>query len=134
MRRLVAALALMLASTGTAASQDVADDPVLDQGAQLFGACRDCHQIGPGARSRVGPHLNGVIGRPAGSLEDFRYSPGMRAIGASGLVWTEANLDRYLRNPRVVVPRTSMAYAGLRDDAERAALIAYIAAAGAATE
>jgi cytochrome c2 len=130
----IAAMAALVALATPALAQDLEPDPVLALGERLYRECRDCHQIGPGARSRVGPHLNGVIGRQAGALEDFRYSPGMRASGASGLVWTEQNLDRYLRNPRVVVPRTSMAFAGLRSEEERAALIAYLAIMGAGGE
>jgi len=86
--------------------------------------CGACHQVD--TRNRVGPGLAGVWERRAGSVEGFRYSPAMRAKAEGGLVWDEANLQAYLRNPREVVPGGSMAYPGLRDEARLTALISYL--------
>ena len=72
----------------------------------------------------IGPSLFGVVGRKAGAVADFHYS---EANKASGLTWDEATLDRYIANPRAVVPGTTMPYAGLKNDAQRGDLIAYLA-------
>jgi len=79
-----------------------------------------------GGRNGVGPNLHGLFGRPAGSLEGFRYSAPMRAKGEGGLVWSAETLAPYLENPREVVPGTSMAFAGLRQEAQRNDVIAYL--------
>lgn len=92
-------------------------------GADAFRKCMACHQVGPSARNGVGPALNGSIGRPAGTHPGYNYSAAMRN---SGLVWDEQTLTRYLRAPREVVPGTRMAFAGLKDDQELAAVIAYL--------
>lgn len=88
--------------------------------------CSACHQIGEGARNRVGPRLNGVFGRRAGSLEDFQYSRSMARMGSDGLTWTFETLDAYVENPKALVSGTRMAYRGLADDDARAALLAYL--------
>lgn len=86
--------------------------------------CQACHTATAGQPSRIGPNLAGVVGRKAASAPAFNYSP---ALKASGLTWTRANLDRYLSGPARMVPGTRMAVA-LTDNAQRAALITYLAA------
>ncbi|WP_114951376.1 c-type cytochrome [Sphingosinicella terrae] len=93
-----------------------------------FAICSTCHTIGPG-QNRLGPTLHGVVGRGAGSLPDFAYSPAMRD---SGIVWTPETLDRFLADPRGTVPGNRMAFAGLADDARRRQLIDYLTSLGAA--
>lgn len=106
---------------------EAAPDPALiEAGARVFRKCQACHQVGEGARNRVGPVLNGVIGRQAAQVEGFRYSPAMQVKGAEGLIWTDEALHEYLANPRGVVPGTSMGFAGLRDAADIDAVLAYI--------
>lgn len=78
--------------------------------------CRSCHTIDQGGRNGVGPNLHGVVGRKAASVEGFRYSAPMKQKGEAGWSWTEENLHPYLRNPREVVPGTSMSYPGLRNE------------------
>jgi cytochrome c len=85
--------------------------------------CSICHSIQPG-RNQVGPSLAGIVGRKAGQVPGFRYSP---ANKNSDLTWDAATLDRYLTSPKDVVPHTIMTYGGLKDADKRANLIAYLA-------
>ena len=97
-----------------------------ERGKELFAQCKRCHQVGGGAAHRIGPHLNDVFGRAAGSLADFRYSPAMRAAGADGLVWSEATLDRFFADPHAFVPRSRMNFDGMGGADDRAALLAWL--------
>lgn len=94
------------------------------RGEVIYERCQACHSL---QRNRSGPRHCGLIGRQAGSLEGYAYSP---ALKASGLVWSENTLDRFLENPFKAVPGTRMGYAGVKDPQERADLIAFLAAAG----
>jgi len=89
----------------------------------LFAPCKVCHSINKGGKNGLGPALNGVVGRKAGSVAAFNYSPAMKAYGKT---WTPALLDAYLANPRAVVPGNRMTYPGLKDATKRAALIQWI--------
>lgn len=110
--------------------------PVLAQGAPSGDAtageaifrqqCRACHQIGDNARNGVGPQLNGVFGRRAGTVEGFRYSNAYRSPPTSEKTWSEENFRVYIRNPREVTPGTNMVYAGLRNEDQITNLIAYL--------
>jgi cytochrome c len=101
--------------------------PVLAQdaaaGEKDFLVCRACHQIGPGAKIAVGPVLNGVVGRKAGTFPGFQYSD---ANKNSGLVWTPEELDKYLTSPQTVVPHTKMIFPGLKDAQKRKDVIAFL--------
>jgi len=97
-----------------------------ERGAILFKDCVSCHQVGPDARNRVGPQLNEIFGRRAGSVEGFRYSASMARQGNDGLTWTREKLDAYIENPRVLVSGTRMSYRGMKDPKDRADLIAYL--------
>ncbi len=97
-----------------------------ERGKALYGECRRCHQVGKGAEHRIGPHLNDLFGRVAGSSEGFRYSPAMRAAGDGDLVWTEVTLDAFLSDPQALVPGTIMSFAGLATTQERAELLAWL--------
>ena len=88
-----------------------------------FLVCRACHQIGPNAKNAVGPVLNGVVGRKAGTAPDFKYSDANRD---SGIVWSPEELDKYLTDPQKVVPKTKMIFPGLKDKQKRADVIAYL--------
>jgi cytochrome c len=95
-----------------------------EAGQQVFRqVCHICHEAVAG-KNRIGPSLFGVVGRKAGAEPGFHYSDQNKN---SGLTWDEATLDRYLKDPRAVVPGTKMAYAGLKDDQKRHDLIAYLA-------
>ncbi len=104
----------------TASAQDV------ENGQSLYRQCRACHQIGPGAKNLVGPHLNGLIGRKAGTIDGFNYSDANKKAGANGLVWNDQSLLAYLENPLTFMPGTKMAYAGLKDEADRKDVLAYL--------
>ncbi|NJC09440.1 c-type cytochrome [Polymorphobacter fuscus] len=95
-------------------------DPV--KGEKVFGQCRTCHVVEKGV-NRVGPSLWGVVGRQAGSIEGFKYSP---ANKNSGLTWTDEQLFTYLEAPQQVIKGTYMAFAGLKNPQDRADVIAYL--------
>ena len=100
-----------------------------ERGRELFRQqCKRCHQAGSGAEHRIGPHLNDVLGRAAGSLGGFRYSPSMTAAGSGGLTWTEATLDAFLAAPRALVPRSRMSFTGMEGRNDRADLLAWLRA------
>lgn len=126
-----AALALGVALL-VAGPAGAAGDP--DKGAEVFKKCAACHQVGEGAKSKVGPHLNDVIGRTAGTLDGFKFSKAMVDAGAKGLAWTPEAIDAYLAAPRETVKGNRMAFPGLKDAADRADVTAYLAryTAGAA--
>ncbi len=107
------------------------DPELVAAGEGLFRQCAACHEIGEGARSRVGPALNGVFGAAVASVEGFRYSPALRDAGGSGMVWDEETLAGYLADPRGFIRGNRMAFQGLRSDEDIAAVIAYMQAAGA---
>jgi cytochrome c len=92
------------------------------RGEQRFTDCAACHAPQPGV-ANVGPSLQGVFGRKAGTLADFRYSPALRR---SGITWTPETLDTFLADPQKSVPNNRMPYAGMPDAADRADLIAYL--------
>lgn len=89
-----------------------------------FAACRACHTVVMGQRSGLGPNLNGVVGRPAASQPDFKYSP---ALKNAQLRWDEKTLNEFLAAPAKKVPGTRMVI-GMADPAKRAAIIAYLKA------
>ncbi|WP_265517267.1 c-type cytochrome [Nitratireductor luteus] len=117
-------IALLLAPTAALTQEG---DPAA--GKQVFNRCRACHEAETD-RNKVGPSLLGVVGRTAGSLESFesRYSESMRQAGEEGLVWNEENLTEYLRDPKAVIPKGTMAFPGLKSDEDIANVIAYLKA------
>jgi cytochrome c len=98
-------------------AQDVA------AGEKAFVVCRACHQIGPTAKNFVGPVLNGVVGRPAGTYPGYSYSS---ANKNSGLTWNEETLQKYIANPQQVVKGTKMIFPGIKDPAKVNDVIAFL--------
>ena len=98
----------------------------LSNGASVFRKCRACHDAGPNARNKVGPQLNGVFGRTAASLPDFNYSEAMKTAGEKKLVWDDETLNGYLESPSTYLPKSKMAFAGVKVEKARADLIAYL--------
>lgn len=96
-------------------------DPVL--GKKVFMRCIACHAVTPSAGVKMGPNLAGVVGRKAGTAPNFKYSAAMKK---ANLKWDETTLDKWLTKPSTLVPGTSMAFAGVPNPAERAAVIAYM--------
>lgn len=128
MRRQMAALALALAVA--AANQAAAQDKA-KQGETVFKrTCAACHTVEPG-KNKVGPSLAGVVGRKAASVQGFNYSEPMKK---SDVTWTEENLHKYLADPKTFIPGNRMAFAGVKKEEDREAVIEYlehIKAAGA---
>lgn len=120
-RMIVAALMTGLAAPAFAQGGDAA------AGQRVFNQCRACHTTDQGGRNTVGPNLFGIVGRRAASIEGFRYSANLRDLGAEGLVWSDDRLRAYVGNPKAVVPRGSMSYPGLRNEAQLNDLMAYLA-------
>ena len=105
-----------------------------DAGKKVFKKCAACHAVGDGAKNKIGPELNELIGRVAGSLEDFKYSKAMVSAGEDGLVWNNDTLTEYLTKPRGFIKGTKMAFGGLKKDAEIENVIAYLATYSASDE
>lgn len=99
------------------------DPELVSAGENVFKKCKACHQVGDGAKNRTGPHLNGVMGRAIGGVDGFKYSSTMAEMDG---VWNDETLAAFLANPRDYVKGTKMAFAGLRKDAEIAAVTAYL--------
>lgn len=96
------------------------------KGEKVFNKCKACHMVGEGAKKRVGPPLNNIIGAKAGSQEDYNYSSAMKKAGEDGLVWDEAKLSAYLEKPKDIVPKGKMAFPGLKKETDRENVIAYL--------
>ena len=109
-----------------AGAADLVGDPVA--GEVVFKNCKACHQIGEGAKNRVGPHLNGVFGRAAAAFDGYKYSKSMKRAGDDGLIWTMETLDAYIENPKALVSKTRMNFRGIKDAEDRANLLAYLRA------
>ena len=121
MKIVVAALAIALQSLASLNGAARAEgDPA--RGEAKFQECAACHKLEAGVNN-VGPSLHGVIGRKAGEIADFRYSP---AIKRSGITWTPEAINKFITDPQAMVPANRMPYAGLADPAARADLIAYL--------
>jgi cytochrome c len=93
-------------------------------GAQVFKKCLACHAVGEDAKNKVGPVLNGLFGRPAGSVPGYDYSD---ANKNSGIVWTPEVFAEYIKNPREYIKGTKMAFAGLKKDKEIEDITAFLA-------
>jgi cytochrome c len=114
---LLAGAVLLAGTTGVRAAADPAE------GEKVFAKCKICHQIGEGAKNAVGPELNGVIGRKAGTAPGYNYSD---ANKNSGITWDETNFREYIKNPKAKVPGTKMIFAGLPKETDIDNLLAYL--------
>jgi cytochrome c len=117
MNRIILAVIFLAASLGQANAQDAA------AGEKVFVVCKACHQVGDSAKNAVGPVLNGLFGRKAGSVEGYNYSD---ANKNSGITWDEATFSEYIKDPKAKVPGTKMAFAGVKDEKKIKDLIAYL--------
>jgi cytochrome c len=117
MLRWVVAAGILFALPTVALAQDA------DAGKKVFNKCTPCHSIGPGAKAKVGPPLNGLFGRPAGSVEGFNYSDAMKN---SGITWDEATFKEYVTDPKKKIPGNKMVFPGIKDELDRDDLAAYV--------
>jgi cytochrome c len=108
---------LVVAMSAAALAQD------LENGKAVWNKCRACHAVGEGARNMVGPVLNGLFGRKAGTIEGYNYS---EANKGSGIVWDEATFREYIKNPKAKIPNTKMVFVGLSDPQDIEDLIVYL--------
>jgi cytochrome c len=118
--RILLAISLSAALCSPAFAADPAN------GEQAFKACAACHAVGANAKNKIGPELNGIVGRKWGAVDGFSYSSDLTDGKTSGKTWDEATLDKYLENPKAVAPKGKMPYAGLKDATKRGDLIAYL--------
>src|SRR5690348_17408828 len=117
MRRIVVAACVLLGAASSASAQDLA------AGENSFKKCLPCHSVGPDAKNKVGPVLNGLDGRKSGTVEGYNYSD---ANKNSGITWDEATFKEYITDPRAKIPGTKMVFAGIKNEKERGDLWAYL--------
>lgn len=117
MKLLVLTVAALTAATGVANAQDLA------AGEQSFRKCLPCHSVGPDARNKIGPILNGLDGRKSGTIEGYNYS---EANKKAEIVWADATFKGYIVAPMARIPGTKMAFAGIKNETEIANLWAYL--------
>ena len=117
MRKWIPAAALITAMTATELAQD------MEKGSNVFKQCQPCHAIGPGAQNKIGPELNGLDGRKAGTVANFNYS---EANKNSGVVWNEQTFKEYIKDPKAKIPDTKMIFAGVKNEQQASDLWAYL--------
>jgi len=117
MKRILIAVAVAAVSAGAANAQDAT------AGATQFKKCAPCHDIGPTAKNKVGPELNGIDGRHSGMAPNFNYSD---ANKNSGITWNEETFLEYIKDPKAKIPNTKMAFAGIKNEADAKNLWAYL--------
>ncbi|MEQ6204913.1 c-type cytochrome [Sulfitobacter sp. HNIBRBA2951] len=106
------------------------DADLAAKGEKVFRKCKSCHQVGEGAKNRSGPILNGVVGGAAGAVDGFKYSKPMQKAAEGGLIWSEAELAAFLAKPKAYMKGTKMSFAGLKKEADQAAVIEYLKSFG----
>jgi cytochrome c len=121
-QKLLATACLLSLSAGIASAEGDAE-----KGEKVFRKCRACHAVGEGAENKVGPQLNGIVGRDIAALDGFGYSDALIELAAEKGAWTEEELAAFLEKPRSYAKGTKMSFAGLRKEDERADVIAYLA-------
>lgn len=95
-------------------------------GEKVYNRCKSCHAVGEGAKNRVGPQLNGIVGAEIASVDGFKYSNAFMDKKAEVLVWTEQALAAFLQKPRDYIPRNRMKFGGLNKEEDRVNVIAYM--------
>ena len=122
---MIGTAAVLLGAVAFAGTGSLSAAMVAPEGNKVFKSdCSVCHSDAAKGGATIGPRLFGVVGRKAGSVSGYNYSPAMKN---AGLVWNETTLEKYIANPKAVVPGDKMPYAGLKDQAKRQALVEYLA-------
>jgi cytochrome c len=96
------------------------------KGSKIFNKCKACHAVGEGAKKKVGPPLNEIVGNPAAQFPEFKYSKAMTEAAEGGLIWDTESLTVFLTKPKDLVPGTKMSFAGLRKQSDIDNIIAYL--------
>ncbi len=117
---------IALAALSVASASHASEIGDHENGEVIFKKCKSCHEVGEGAKNRVGPQLNGVFGRIAGTAEGGKYSESMIRMGNDGLIWTGETLNAYLENPKALVSKTRMSFRGLEGAKDRIDVLAYL--------
>jgi cytochrome c len=117
MKRIALAALFFATGLGHATAQDAA------AGEKVFLVCKACHQVGDSAKNAVGPVLNGLFSRKAGTVEGYSYSDSNKK---SGITWDEVTFSEYIKDPKAKVPGTKMAFAGIKDEQKIKDLMAYL--------
>jgi len=117
MRKLLIAATRAVAGAGVAGAQD------LTAGATSYKKCVTCHDVGPTAKNKVGPLLNGLDGRKSGTIAGYNYS---EANKSSGIAWSEATFLEYIKDPKARIPGTKMIFPGIKNEGEAKSLWAFI--------
>jgi len=115
--KLIAMIAIGISVAMTAGVSAHAAD-----GEKVYKKCKACHKFG---KNSVGPDLTGIVGRQVGTV-NFKFSKAFKAKSEEGLMWTEENLDAFLKKPRSFIKKTKMAFAGLKKEEDRKAVIEYL--------
>ena len=126
MRGRTFSVALALAFVTALSSQAFADGGDAAKGEKVYKKCKSCHSLEDG-KNKIGPHLNAVVGRAAGSVEGYKYS---KAMKDSGLTWDEETLMAFLEKPKKFLKGTKMSYGGLKKEDQRHDLVAYLKKVG----
>ena len=121
--RATLALAVLAISAATVTTQAARAEGDATAGEHVFRLCMPCHSVGPGAKNKVGPELNGLDGRHTGSAPGYSYST---ANKNSGIVWGKETFEKYIKNPRGVIPGTKMIFLGIKSDIDVDNLWAYL--------
>lgn len=117
---LLTAVALLAASPVLAAGD-------AKKGAKVFKKCKSCHTIGDKTKHKVGPNLNNIMGKTAGTAEGFKkYSKNMVKAGEEGLVWNEEKLAEFLKKPKDMIKKTKMSFKGLKKQKDIENVIAFL--------
>lgn len=117
LKMLLVAIVAFAASTATASADDV------EAGAKVFKKCAPCHDVGETAKNKVGPILNGLDGRQAGTVPDYAYSD---ANKNSGITWNKETFVKYIKDPKAAIPKTKMVFIGIKKESEAEDLWAYL--------
>ena len=127
MTRTLLAVAAFIAATASFAILQKAAAQDVEKGQRSFNKCLPCHAIGPAAENKVGPELNGLDGRQAGTAANFNYSD---ANKNSGITWGKEVFLEYIKDPKAKIPGTKMAFAGIKNEKEANDLWGYISQFG----